>query len=258
MRVLGIDIGGSGVKAAVVDTATGEMQTERYRVETPRPAKRAALVAALVDVAEHFEWQGPVGCGFPGVVCGQRTATAANLHDSLVDVALGEDLTSLFGEPAWLINDADAAGLAEMRFGLGQGQRGVTLFLTVGTGIGTALFVDGQLVPNLELGHMLMHCGKDRFDEAEQFAADAARKREDLKWPEWAARFNRFLAVIHALLWPDRIIVGGGVAKKGDRFLEYIESPCPLELARLQNRAGMIGAAVAAADRVGEGLDYLR
>ncbi|WP_309386301.1 polyphosphate--glucose phosphotransferase [Cerasicoccus frondis] len=249
MKVLGIDIGGSGTKAALVDTHTGEWLTERLRLETPQPAKYGDLVTTLREITSHFDWKGPIGCGFPGVIRDQAIFTAANLHKSLVGSRLGDDV-GVAGEPAWLINDADAAGLAEVRFGLAKGRTGVVLFLTVGTGIGTAFFTDGVLVPNSELGHLIMQVGKDQYVEAEDHAADAVRHREDLKWPEWAKRFDEFLHAIHALTQPDEIIIGGGVAKKGHKFLPHMNPPCPLHLATLQNRAGITGAALAAAERI--------
>ncbi|WP_309399024.1 polyphosphate--glucose phosphotransferase [Cerasicoccus maritimus] len=249
MKALGIDVGGSGTKAALVDVQTGDWLTERLRIETPHPAKYEDLLEALQAIIAHFEWSGPVGCGFPGVIRQQTIFTAANLHKSLVGSRLGEAMTK-GKQPAWLINDADAAGLAEVRFGLGKEKPGVVLFLTIGTGIGTAFFVDGKLVPNAELGHLLMQVGKGKVMEAEHYAADSARHRDELKWPEWAKRFDEFLHVIHALTQPDEIIIGGGVAKKGHKFLDHIDPPCPLHLAQLQNRAGIIGAALAAAERV--------
>jgi len=245
MEILGIDIGGSGMKAAVVDTESGQWLTERYRLDTPQPAKHSAMLETLEALAKHFDWTGPAGCGYPGVIQNQTIQTAANLHKSLIGTKLGEDCAAFIGEAAWLINDADAAGVAEVHYGLAD-RPGVVLFLTIGTGIGTALFVDGKLVPNTELGHMLMQIDKSKLSEAEHYCADSARKRHDLKWPEWAERFNEFLAAIHAIMRPDEIIVGGGVAKKGEKFMDHIEPPCPLHLAKLQNRAGITGAALTA------------
>lgn len=245
MEILGIDIGGSGMKAAVVETDTGEWLTSRYRLDTPSPAKHGAILESLADIADHFQWKGPVGCGYPGVILQQTIHTAANLHKSLIGTKLGEDAAACFGQPAWLINDADAAGLAEVHFGLGD-RPGVVLFLTIGTGIGTALFTDGKLLPNTEFGHMIMKSAKNGFCEAEHYCADSARRGNDLKWPEWAKRFDEFLHAIHALCWPDEIIIGGGVAKKGEKFMQHLTPPCPLHLATLQNRAGIIGAALAA------------
>ncbi len=246
MEILGIDIGGSGIKAAIVDTQTGDWLTERFRIDTPDPARHECILQTLEQIADHFQWKGPVGCGFPGVIHEQTIRTAANLHKSLVGEKLGEQCARFFGEPAWLVNDADAAGVAEVHFGLGD-RPGVVLFLTVGTGIGTAMFVDGKLSPNTELGHTYMrHGNKDKFSEAEHYCADSARKRKELSWEEWAHRFNGFLATIHALIQPDEIIVGGGVARKGDKFMEYLQPPCPIRLAKLQNRAGITGAALVA------------
>lgn len=245
MEILGIDIGGSGIKAAVVETNSGEWLTSRFRLDTPQPAKHERMLEAVKTVAEHFQWKGPAGCGYPGVIQKQTIRTAANLHKSLIGTRFGEDCAAFLGQPAWMINDADAAGLAEVRLGLGN-RPGVVLFLTVGTGIGTAFFVDGQLVPNSELGHLIMPFGKGVFGEAEHYCADSARKKDGLSWKQWAERFNEFLTHIHALTWPDEIVIGGGVAKKGEKFLQYLKPPCELHLAKLQNRAGITGAALIA------------
>ncbi|MEO0796567.1 MAG: ROK family protein [Verrucomicrobiota bacterium] len=246
MELLGIDIGGSGIKASVVDTATGEWVSERHRIETPQPAKYEAIMETLSQIADHFQWKGPVGCGFPGVIQGQQIQTAANLHKSLIGKELGKDLADIFGQPAYLINDADAAGVAEMRFGAGQDKTGVMLFLTIGTGIGSALFTDGKLVENTEFGHMIMEYHDGKFGKAEHYAADSVRKKKDLSWSDWTGRFNQFLEAIHFITRPSEIIVGGGLAKRGDKIEDYLKSPCPLHFATLKNRAGITGAALMA------------
>jgi len=247
MDVLGIDIGGSGTKAAIVDADTGEWRSERFRIDTPQPAQHGAMLEALAALARHFSWKGPVGCGFPGVILDQEIKTAVNLDPSLVGRKLGVEMAEFFGRPARLINDADAAGLAEMAIGHGRGKKKMVLFMTVGTGIGTAIFYDGKLVPNSEFGHLWIETRGDKFLKAEHFAADSARKRETLTWEAWAERFNLFLEQLYFVTRPDEMIVGGGVAKKGAKFLEYLRPPCPLVLAKLQNRAGITGAAMAAA-----------
>ncbi len=242
MTTVGIDVGGSGVKGAVVDVAAGDLAGERYRLETPKPAdvtnlvETVAAVAATVGPADHW------GITFPGVILDGLVRTAANLHPSWV-AAPGQALfAEAVGGPVTLLNDADAAGLAEVRFGAGRGRRGVTLMLTFGTGIGSALFIDGRLVPNTELGHLEL----DGFD-AEERASDRARETENLDWPEWAQRVQRYLSHVEGLLWPDLIIVGGGVSKKTDKWLPHVDIRTPVVPATLQNHAGIIGAAVAAA-----------
>lgn len=244
MTSVGIDIGGSGVKGAPVDVEAGALGGERYRLETPRPADVANVletikaVAAEVGPADHW------GITFPGVILDGVVRTAANLDPSWVDAPGETLLAEAVGGPVTLLNDADAAGLAEVRFGAGRGQRGVTLMLTFGTGIGSALFVNGNLVPNTEFGHLEL----DGFD-AETKASDRAREVEELDWADWAVRVQRYLSHVEALLWPDLIIIGGGVSKKTDKWLPHVNIRTPIVAATLQNHAGIIGAAVAAAAR---------
>ncbi|GAA1040346.1 ROK family protein [Virgisporangium ochraceum] len=244
MTSVGIDVGGSGVKGAVVDVSAGDLVGERFRLETPRPAdvtnlvETVAAVAAEVGPADHW------GITFPGVILDGHVRTAANLDPSWVDVPGEAMFAEAVGGPVTLLNDADAAGLAEVRFGAGRGQRGVTLMLTFGTGIGSALFVEGNLVPNTEFGHLEL----DGFD-AETRASDRAREVEELDWPEWAERVQRYLSHVEGLVWPDLIIIGGGVSKKTDKWLSHVDIRTPIVPATLQNHAGIIGAAVAAAAR---------
>jgi polyphosphate glucokinase len=244
MTSVGIDVGGSGVKGAVVDVSAGDLVGERFRLETPRPAdvtnlvETVAAVAAEVGPADHW------GITFPGVILDGHVRTAANLDPSWVDVPGEAMFAEAVGGPVTLLNDADAAGLAEVRFGAGRGQRGVTLMLTFGTGIGSALFVEGNLVPNTEFGHLEL----DGFD-AETRASDRAREVDELDWPEWAERVQRYLSHLEGLVWPDLIIIGGGVSKKTDKWLSHVDIRTPIVPATLQNHAGIIGAAVAAATR---------
>ncbi|MFW5443160.1 MAG: polyphosphate--glucose phosphotransferase, partial [Methylococcaceae bacterium] len=206
MQILGVDIGGSGIKGAIVDTETGELVTERHRIETPKPATPEAVAQTLVQLVKHFNWSGPVGCGFPASIQHGVARTAANLSDSFI----GTDINKLFSEatncPCYNLNDADAAGIAEMHFGVGTGQSGVVLLITIGTGLGTAFFSDGVLLPNTELGHLYMANGI----KGEHYASDAVRKAEDLGWKNWGRRFNEYLTMMEALFWPDLIILGGG------------------------------------------------
>ncbi|MGC9451001.1 MAG: polyphosphate--glucose phosphotransferase [Oceanipulchritudo sp.] len=244
MQALGIDIGGSGIKGAVVDVANGELVTERIRISTPREAHAPAVLEILHELIRKLGWKaGPVGIGFPGVIRENRICTAVNLHESLVGVNLAQELKDLPGGPVKVINDADAAGVAEMRFGAGRpcSQSGTVLLLTVGTGIGAVLFTNGVLVPNLELGHL-----EYRGRNAESYVAERARKEEGLSWKQWGKRFNGFLAHLEFVLQPDLIILGGGGVKKPEKFREQIKITTPWTIAASGNRAGLIGAALAA------------
>ena len=245
MLILGIDIGGSGVKCAPVDTETGEPTQERFRLKTPHPAVPKAVAQTVGEVAAHFDWKGSVGVTFPGVVTHGVIRTAANMDPAWI----GVDGPALFGTVlktgpdvrVRMLNDADAAGIAEMAHGAGRGRTGVVLMLTFGTGIGSALFADGVLVPNTEFGHLEIR-GRD----AERRAAAQVRTKKDLSWDEWAARVEEYLQAVEALLSPDLIIVGGGVAKQADRFLPALSTRAELVAARLENTAGIVGAAMAA------------
>ena len=241
MEILGIDIGGSGIKGAPVKTDTGSFIADRYRIETPEGARPDGVAKVVKKLVQHFAWKGPIGCCFPASIQHGVARTAANVDKSWI----GTNIEQLFGEatgcPVRVLNDADAAGLAEMRFGAGKGVGGLVLIVTIGTGLGTALFTDGVLVPNTELGHIEMN-GQD----AELQAADSARKREDLSWEMWARRFDQYLQTMKALLWPDLIILGGGASKKLDKFASYLTVDVPIVPAATLNDAGIIGAALAA------------
>ncbi|GAA3715693.1 ROK family protein [Nonomuraea antimicrobica] len=239
MNVLGIDIGGSGIKGAPVDTKTGELVDERLRIPTPEPSRPDAVAEVVASIVRHFGWDGPVGVTFPGVVVDGVVRSAANVDRSWV----GVDAARLFGG-ATVLNDADAAGLAEVRFGRGRGQRGTVLVLTFGTGIGSALFVDGVLVPNTELGHLELH-GKD----AEHRASARVREDHELSWEKWAERVEEYLRHVEMLFSPSLIVIGGGVSRKTDKFLPHVHLDTPVVPATLQNQAGIVGAAHAAADR---------
>lgn len=242
MKALGIDIGGSGIKGGIVDTEIGEMISERHRIDTPHPATPEAIVDTMKAIVAHFKWKGPIGCGYPGVVRNQVLMTAANLDKSCIGSKLGAMLSKKVGSPTWVINDADAAGLAEVHFGAGKGKPGVVLLVTIGTGLGTALFIDGKLVPNTELGHLILKRGV----EAEKYAAASVKKKEDLSLKAWAKRFDECLELWRAYLWPDLFIVGGGIAKKADKFLDYFKVDATVVAAEQGNLAGIVGAAMAA------------
>jgi polyphosphate glucokinase len=241
MKILGIDIGGSGIKGAPVDTDSGELLADRYRLPTPSSAKPDPMAATVAEIVQHFKWQGPAGCGFPAVVKEGTVHTAANVSKQWIGVDANQLIQKATHCPATVINDADAAGLAEMRFGAGRDQHGVVLVVTLGTGIGTALFSSDQLVPNLELGHLEI-----RGVDAEELASDAARKRQDMSWEKWAKRVDLYLTTLERLLWPDLIIIGGGVSKKYEKFLPLLTLRAKVVPAEMRNEAGIVGAALGA------------
>jgi polyphosphate glucokinase len=241
--VLGIDIGGSGIKAAPVDVPAGTLSAERIKVATPRPALPPAIAEAVAGLVAGFGWTGPAGITFPGVVIGGVVHSAANLDPAW----LGVDAVALFGGatglPVTVLNDADAAGLAEMRFGAGQGELGTVLMLTFGTGIGSALFTHGQLVPNTEFGHVEIH-GED----AEKRASEHAREVHDLSWAKWSDRVDEYLHHLEALMSPDLFIIGGGISRRSGKFIPRLTGlRARVVPAVLQNDAGIVGAAMAAA-----------
>lgn len=241
----GIDIGGSGMKAAPVDLATGTLAKERLKIATPQPSTPAAMAEVVTKLLDHFEWSGPAGVTFPGVVHHGVAKSAANVDKSWMNTDIDAVFTEASGREVKVINDADAAGLAEMRYGAGRDRNGVVMMFTFGTGLGSALFLDGKLVPNTELGHMEID-GK----EAEKAAAASARDREKLSWKEWAERVDRYLERIVFLFSPDLIIVGGGVSRKAEKWLPLIEVGAGVGVeivpAALTNDAGIVGAALIA------------
>ena len=238
---MGVDIGGSGIKGTVVDTETGSLMAPRIRIATPSPSKPKKVAEVVAEIVDHFNWKGPVGCGFPAIVQNGVTMSAANVHKKWVGTNAEELFTRATGCPFRVVNDADAAGLAEMRFGAGRHRDGVVLIVTIGTGLGTALFTDGHLLPNAELGHIQIDCR-----DAESMASDAARKRDKLSWKKWAKRFDRYLCELERLLSPDLIILGGGVSKKSENYTPYLTVKAEVVAAELLNEAGIVGAALAA------------
>jgi polyphosphate glucokinase len=241
MKILGIDIGGSGIKGAPVDTEAGILLAPRYRIPTPIPAKPKPVAGVVGEICQYFEWDGPIGAGFPAVVQQGITKTAANVHPKWINTNAAKLITKTTGHPTTVLNDADAAGLAEMRFGAGKNRKGVVLIVTIGTGLGTSLFSNGCLMPNTELGHIELN-GQD----AELGASDAARKRNKLSWSEWGLRFNDYLQALEKLIWPDLIILGGGASKKFGKFSRYLQVNAEVVPAQLRNEAGIVGAAIAA------------
>ena len=241
MQILGIDIGGSGIKGAPVDTSRGLLLTERQRFDTPQPSTPDAVVEVVCALVEHFDWRGPVGCAFPAIVKAGKTHSAANVDDGWVGHAAEEHLRRQTGCPLLLSNDADAAGIAEMAFGAGKGHRGLVFIITLGTGIGSAIFYDRVLIPNSEVGHLEL---KGR--EAEKWAASVVRKRKNLKWKEWGSRVNDYLAHLEFIFSPDLFILGGGVSKRYDKFSRCLTLQTEVVPAALRNEAGIVGAAIAA------------
>jgi polyphosphate glucokinase len=240
MQALGVDIGGSGIKAAPVDVAAGKLLAERLKVETPQPSTPQAVAGVVAELTGSFSWSGPVGVTFPGVVVDGTTRTAANVDQAWIGLDARTLLAQAIGLRVSMINDADAAGMAEMEFGAGRGVNGTVLMLTLGTGIGSALFTDGTLVPNTEFGHVQVH-GTD----AEKRASDHARERHGLSWEKWAARVDEYLQHMEALLSPQLIIIGGGVSRKSDKFVPLLTGVrASIVTAALHNDAGIVGAAM--------------
>ncbi|MCB9077658.1 MAG: ROK family protein [Anaerolineaceae bacterium] len=241
MQLLGIDIGGSGIKGALVDIEKGELATKRHRIPTPQPATPEAVSDTVAEITQHFDWTGPIGCTFPAIIKGGVAHSAANVDNSWIGVNAEQLIAEKTGCPTLLLNDADAAGIAEMEFGAGRGQQGTVIMLTFGTGIGSAIFIKGILVPNTEFGHMEVR-GRD----AEHRASDKIRSDKNLTWEDWAERVNEFLNRMEQLFSPDLFIFGGGVSKKHDKFFEFLKTETKVVPAELRNHAGIIGAAMAA------------
>lgn len=245
--MLGIDVGASGIKGALVDLENGKIHGERFRIPTPKPATPEAMAESFAEMVRFFQYEGPVGIGFPAIVKNDVALSAANIDDSWIGLSVANVFDPAGRHPVFVTNDADAAGIAEMRYGEGKGEDGLVLLLTVGTGIGSALFYRGQLVPNTELGHLMWKNGR----AVEQYCSSGARERLKISRMEWAERFNHYLHHLERLFSPDLFILGGGESK---RFEEYKASLHPLRArvvpARLLNNAGIIGAAVYANDQV--------
>ena len=239
MNVLGIDIGGSALKGAPVDTRTGRLLAERYRIATPDPVSPKHMARHVADMARHFRWRGPIGLGFPGVVHGSRVLTSANLHADFIGCDAGKLFARATGCRIALTNDAAAAAMAEMKFGAGRDFAGKVLILTLGTGVGSALAFQGVVVP-LELGHLPWK-GKG---DAEKHVAASVREAKDLSWEEWGERLRRYVAILERVIWPEMIIVGGGVSAKHDKYFKYIRARARLVPAEFFNEAGIVGAAL--------------
>jgi polyphosphate glucokinase len=236
---IGVDFGGTGIKGAPVDVAAGSLLSERIRLLTPHPATPDAVAGVVAELLEQIGGNGPVGLTIPAVVYNGTVETASNIDEAWI----GIDAVKLFEEatsrPVAVLNDADAAGVAEVRFGAGKDAAGVIAVITLGTGIGSALIIDGTLVPNTELGHLPLHHG-----DAEDWASDSVRENEELSWKKYAERLQKYLELVERILWPQLFIIGGGVSKKADQFLPHVELRTPVVPAKLLNDAGIVGAAL--------------
>ncbi|MDX1627639.1 MAG: ROK family protein [Fulvivirga sp.] len=245
MEILGIDIGGSGIKGGIVDTKQGKLISDRFRIDTPKPSTPNAIAKVIRKMKNHFQWNDDIGCAFPTVIVEGKAIYSSNLDDAWK----GTQIDDVFSEYCddlhfTIINDADAAGIAEMRFGAGRHKSGLVILITVGTGLGSGMFYDGQLIPNTELGRIY---GKDDRP-IEKYAADSVRKRENLDFQTWGKRFNFYLQHIERVFSPDFLIIGGGASKKIHKFRDQLTIKTPYTVSEKRNNAGIIGAAINAAD----------
>jgi polyphosphate glucokinase len=243
MEILGIDIGGSGIKGAVVDIERGEFVADRLRISTPQPSKPEAIAEVVGQISRHYDWNAPIGCTFPAVVKHGVTLSAANVDDEWIGTDAKSIIQKHTGNPVIVLNDGDAAGIAEMKFGAGKDRDGLVIILTLGTGIGSAFFMDGILIPNTEFGHL-----KIRGKDAEDRASDRIRQEKVYSWKKWGKRLSEYLQYMEALFTPDLFIIGGGVSKKYDKYFPHIVCNTEIVPAQLRNQAGIVGAAMAAKD----------
>lgn len=244
MEIMGIDIGGSGIKGGIVDTEKGVLLTERHKILTPQPAEPEAVADTVQQLIDHFDYQGPVGCGFPTLVINGWAKTSGNLSDKWRGVQVDQLFAKHTGLPFTVVNDADAAGMAEMRVGAGKGKQGLVITVTIGTGLGSGVFYNEVLIPNLEIGRMLYK----KEEPVEFWAAGSVRKREGLDYATWGKRFNDFLEYLDLIFSPDLVILGGGTSRKMEKFEAYLTVNFPVIPAELRNNAGTIGAAMIAAE----------
>ena len=241
MNILGIDVGGSGIKGAPVDSETGQLLAERIRIKTPKNGEPEPIAEVVKQIAQSFNWSGPIGIGFPAPIKSGVAMMAANISEKWVGTNADALFTKVTGCECTLINDADAAGLAEMTFGAGRGQPGTVIMVTLGTGIGTAIFHRGHLLPNTEFGHVEV-----KGEDAEFRASDAARQREELSWKKYAKRLTRYFNELEKLFWPDLFIIGGGISKESEKYLPLLTIDTPIITAQMLNQAGIVGAALGA------------
>ena len=240
MKILGIDIGGTGMKAAIVDTKTGELLSERHRIPTPKPATPEAVAKAVKEIVKHFDWKKAVGCSFPTTIVDGKCIHTGNLSEKWLNVKVDKLFKKECKLPFYVSNDADLAGLAEVSLGAGKKEKGVVIVITIGTGIGSGLFFNGQLIPNLELGKVLHSDGKI----IEYYTADSVRKKEGLTLKKWALRFDELLNYTKIVFSPSLIILGGGISKRFDGFKEFLNADVKVKVAEFKNNAGIIGAAM--------------
>lgn len=245
MNILGIDIGGTGMKGALVDMVTGEMVTERYRIPTPTSRKPKEMAKVVAQIVDHFDHKGAVGCGFPTIIKKGVCKSPGNLHKKWKGVNVEKLFEEKTGLDFTVVNDADAAGYATMKYGIGKGKEGLVVMITIGTGLGSGAFLNGTLIPNFELGQIPYK----KHKKIEHWAAASAKERKGLTYKKWGKRFNTFLEYVDVIIAPDHIILGGGTSKDFDEFKEYIKIDTPVEAAGLKNNAGIIGAAAAANHR---------
>jgi len=246
MKILGMDIGGSGIKAAIVDTKTGKLISDRHRIATQNPATPEAITKVVKEMITHFNWEKAVGCSFPTTIIDGKCIHSGNLSEKWKNVQVDDYFEDACNVPFYISNDADLAGLAEITLGAGKGKKGLVLVITVGTGIGSGLFYNGKLIPNLEIGKLLHKDGKI----IEFFCADSIRKKEELTLEEWALRFDILLQNIKIIFSPNLIILGGGISKKYDKFKQYLSTDVKIKVAKFKNNAGIIGAAMYASKKM--------
>lgn len=249
MKILGIDVGGTGIKGAIVNTKKGTLKTDRYRIPTPQPATPDAVLDTVTQIVKEFDWKGPIGCGFPAAIRHEIIKTASNIDPSWKGLNAAERIQQATGCPTHLVNDADAAGLSEVKFGAGKDEKGVVMMITCGTGVGSGLFTNKKLVPNTEFG--FIHVDNTK---AEYYCSNTAREKENLDWEVWGGRLNKYLKRLEELFWPDLFIIGGGISKQFDSFSQYIELDTKVVPAESRNHAGIIGAALAAQQNISKKL----
>lgn len=244
MEILGIDIGGSGMKGGLVNIETGELITERHRIPTPASRKPEDMAKVFKELVNYFEYKGPVGCGFPTIIKHGVCKSVSNLNKGWLNLDTQKLFSDASGQPVTVINDADAAGYAVMNYGIGKNEQGLVIMITIGTGIGSGAFYNGKLIPNFELGQIPYK----KYSKIEHWAADSIRKKEALSFKEWGKRVNTFLELVDVITCPDLIILGGGVSKHFDKYETQIKIETPVKPAILGNHAGIIGAAAAVAN----------
>jgi polyphosphate glucokinase len=242
--LVGVDVGGSGVKAALVDLVSGQA-TGRVRIETPHPATPDAIARTVAGLVHELPGTGTIGCTLPAVVTNGEVRTATNIDKSWIGVHAATVLSRAADRPCVVLNDADAAGVAEARFGAGRAHRGLVVMVTIGTGIGTALINDGALIPNSELGHIFVDT-----HYVDTWLSDATRVAESIPWKRWTRRLDKYLEQLHEIVWPELIVIGGGIVKHADKFLDRVDPGCEVRIAELGNLAGIVGAALAADEHV--------